>query len=116
MRAQHLISILTGAVMVIALSLPSLAEMRGPDPALAPEEVVAIQLDALMNNDNPSPNAGIAQTFALAHPANKRITGPLPRFEKMIRSPAYEPLINHSSHEIERLAGDDNMVSFPGRC
>ena len=88
------------------------AEPIGPDPALAPEEVVAIQLEALRHNDNPTPNAGIAQTFALAHPNNKRVTGPLPRFELMIRSPAYRPLIGHSTHQIERVAGNDITVRF----
>jgi len=88
------------------------AEMRGPDPALTPEEVVSIQLNALRNNDDPTPNAGIAQTFALAHPSNKRVTGPLPRFEQMIRTPAYEPLLGHASHRIERLGGSADAIAF----
>ena len=88
------------------------AEPIGPDPALAPEEVVAIQLEALMHNDDPTPNTGIAQTYALAHPNNKRLTGPLPRFELMIRSPAYRPLLGHSAHQIERVAGNDMIVRF----
>jgi hypothetical protein len=87
-------------------------EPIGPDPALAPEEVVAIQLEALQHNDDPTPNAGIAQTYALAHPDNKRATGPLPRFEQMIRGPAYSLLLGHSAHRIERLAGDDRAVRF----
>ena len=88
------------------------AEPIGPDPALAPEEVVAIQLEALKHNDDPTPDSGIAQTYALAHPDNKRVTGPLPRFELMIRSPAYRPLLGHSAHQIERLAGNDMIVRF----
>jgi hypothetical protein len=88
------------------------AALIGPDPALAPEEVVAIQLEALKHNDDPTPNTGIAQTYALAHPDNKRITGPLPRFERMIRSPAYRPLLDHAVHRIERLAGNDLVVRF----
>ena len=88
------------------------AEPIGPNPALAPDDVVAIQLEALKHNDDPTPNAGIAQTFALAHPNNKRVTGPLPRFELMIRSPAYRPLLGHSAHQIERTAGSDMIVRF----
>ncbi len=88
------------------------AEPIGPDPALAPEEVVAIQLEALKHNDDPTPNTGIAQTYALAHPNNKRVTGPLPRFELMIKSPAYRPLLGHSAHQIERVAGNDMIVRF----
>lgn len=99
-------------VIVAVAGLPAFAETRGPDPALTPEQVVDIQLQALKYNDSPTPNAGIAQTFALAHPSNKRITGPLPRFERMIRTPAYEPLLGHATHQIERLAGDDTVVRF----
>ncbi len=99
-------------IVVMLGSGTAYAQMQGPDPALAPEEVVEIQLNALMNNDDPEPNAGIAQTFALAHPNNKRVTGPLPRFEQMIRTPAYEPLLGHTAHKVERMAGDDSRVQF----
>ena len=102
-------------ISVLLLSITghtAAAELISPDPALAPEEVVAIQLEALRHNDDPTPNAGIAQTFALAHPNNKRVTGPLPRFELMIRSPAYRSLLGHSAHKIERVAGNDLIVRF----
>ncbi len=99
-------------LLLVFSSIPATAETLGPDPALAPEQVVAIQLEALQNNDEPTPNAGIRQTFALAHPANKRVTGPLPRFERMIRTPAYAPLLGHAAHEIERLGGDESVVRF----
>jgi hypothetical protein len=56
------------------------ADLVLPDPNRAPAEVIAIQLSALQANDVPEPDAGIAQTFAFAHPDNKRMTGPLPRF------------------------------------
>ncbi len=90
----------------------ALSQMQGPDPALTPEEVVSIQLDALRNNDDPEPDAGIAQTFALAHPSNKAVTGPLERFGRMIRMPAYAPLIGHVAHSIERLAEDRDRVGL----
>ena len=82
----------------------AIAGMQGPDPALTLEEVVEIQLGALQNNDDPTPDAGIAQTFALAHPSNRAVTGPLERFGRMIRMPAYAPLIGHAAHSIEQLA------------
>jgi len=105
------------ALLISTLLLPFAghgvaAEPIGPDPALAPEEVVAVQLEALKHNDDPTPNTGIAQTYALAHPDNKRVTGPLLRFELMIRSPAYRPLLGHSAHQIERVAGNDMIVRF----
>lgn len=101
------------SALLLSIAGPAAAgEPIGPDPALAPEKVVAIQLEALQHNDDPMPNTGIAQTFALAHPDNKRFTGPLPRFESMIRSPAYRPLLGHSAHQIERVAGNDTIVRF----
>lgn len=103
---------ITAFFMLVVAGLSAHAETRGPDPALTPEQVVDIQLQALQFNDSPTPNAGIAQTFALAHPSNKRVTGPLPRFERMIRTPAYAPLLGHAAHQIERLSGDESVVRF----
>ena len=111
MIRSHLKSVSLIAVVLFSIAGQA-AEPIGPDPALTPEDVVAIQLDALKHNDDPAPNAGIAQTYALAHPNNKRVTGPFPRFELMIRSPAYRPLLGHSAHQIERLAGNDSIVRF----
>ena len=113
MIQTHFTPVLLISVLLLSITgHGAAAEPIGPDPALAPEEVVAIQLEALKHNDDPTPNAGIAQTFALAHPDNKRVTGPLPRFEMMIRSPAYRPLLGHSTHQIERVAGNDMIVRF----
>lgn len=110
---SHFNSVLLLSVFLFSVAGHAAAdEMIGPDPALAPENVVAIQLEALKHNDDPTPNAGIAQTYALAHPNNKRVTGPLPRFERMINSPAYRPLIGHTAHQIERVAGNDLVVRF----
>jgi len=111
-RPRFIPAMFVSAFLLSIAGHAAAAEPIGPDPALAPEEVVAIQLKALMHNDDPTPNAGIAQTFALAHPDNKRVTGPLPRFEMMIRSPAYRPLLGHSTHQIERVAGNDMIVRF----
>ena len=101
---------------VVAFCLSPLAsradEPRGPSPDLSPRDVVAIQLNALRNNDDPSPDAGIAQTWALAHPNNRRFTGPLERFARMIRSPLYRDLIGHTAHEIEEVSATDQEVTF----
>lgn len=75
-------------------------DVVAPSPDLSPREVVEIQLEALQHNDEPGPNAGIARAWQFAHPANKAVTGPLPRFSRMIRSPAYRPLINHRAHAL----------------
>ena len=79
MRIQsQLAAILAALLSVLMLSLPSrAADLVVPDPAIAPEEVVAIQMKALQFNDNPVPDFGIAQTWNFAHPRNRAVTGPL---------------------------------------
>lgn len=94
--------------------LPGSAATAGdrpvPGPDLAPERVVEIQLDALQHNDEPHEDAGIRQTWAFAHPANKAMTGPLERFTAMIKSPAYRMLVNHREHAIKRVAATADLV------
>ena len=84
-----------------------------PSPDLGPAEVVEIQLAALQANDRPVPGTGIAQTWIFAHPGNKRVTGPLPRFARMMETPAYRLLLNHRSHTV-RPVGEpsDGMANF----
>jgi hypothetical protein len=79
---------------------------------LSPAEVVAIQLNALQANDTPETDAGIAQTWAFAHPDNRRVTGPLPRFAQMIKGPLYQILLGHRSHEIKEVSATDDQVVF----
>jgi hypothetical protein len=104
-------SLVTMALLVIVA--PSwAANSLMPDPALSPAEVVSIQLNALQANDTPGADAGIAQTWAFAHPNNKRVTGPLPRFAQMLKGPLYRVLLGHRSHEIKELSRSDNKAVF----
>lgn len=104
-------SLVTVALLVMAV--PSwAADPLMPDPALSPAEVVSIQLTALQANDTPEADAGIAQTWAFAHPDNKRMTGPLPRFTQMIKGPQYRNLLNHQSHEVKEVASTDSEAIF----
>ena len=74
--------------VLFLLAMPATAqELLTPDPIRQPESVVEIQLQSLQKNDVPVPDTGIAQTWAFAHPDNKRVTGPLERFAWMIKSP-----------------------------
>ena len=98
-------------VLVLAASAHAQAPLP-PDPALSPAAVVRIQLEALQRNDVPTPDAGIRQTWAFAHPDNKRLTGPLARFGQMIKGPAYRPLIGHAAHTIERLGATGDEATF----
>ena len=71
-----------------------------PDPSIGPDEVVAIQLIGLKNNDIIETDFGIRQAWNFAHPRNRMTTGPFPNFLKMIKGPGYASLLNHKSHEI----------------
>lgn len=83
-----------------------------PDPALSPERVVEIQLEALQHNDKPREDAGIERAWRFAHPDNKSVTGPLERFTAMIKSPAYRMLVDHREHAIRRVAVTDETAWF----
>ena len=88
------------------------AEIIKPNPKLTPLEVLKIQLNSLKNNDVPYPDAGIIQTWEFAHPNNKRATGPLSKFKKMIHSESYNILLNHLSHKVEILLESDAKHIF----
>jgi hypothetical protein len=101
------------ALLGWSMTAPSFAaDVLQPDPTRSPAEVIAIQLSALQANDTPERDAGIAQTFAFAHPDNKRITGPLPRFAQMIKGPQYQVLLGHRSHEINEVFRNDDQAAF----
>lgn len=72
------------------------ADLPAPDPAYGPGRVVEIQLSALANNDEPVTNAGIKTAYNFASPANRRATGPLDRFVRMVEGPMYAPMIDHT--------------------
>lgn len=88
------------ALFVIIISDISFAELLKPNSTLKPNEVISIQLNALMDNNIPYLNAGVAQTWEFAHPSNKKYTGPLENFVKMMYSPTYVIMINHTDHKI----------------
>lgn len=66
-----------------------------PKPAYGPAQVIDIQLEALANNDDPIENAGIKTAYNFASPANRRSTGPLSRFVRMVTGPQYAPMVEH---------------------
>jgi hypothetical protein len=107
---------LSGAALALALVF-TLAVIAGGvraegDAALSAEGVVEAQLLALQHNDDPAPDAGIARTFELAHPDNRRFTGPLERFTAMVKSPGYRPLIGHTRHTIAPLEQSGAEANF----
>ena len=88
------------------------AELIKPRSDIKPAEVVEIQLAGLQKNDQNFKDSGIEQTWNFAHPSNKKVTGPLDRFKRMIKGASYQMMINHLSHTITQLEKSDNLAQF----
>ena len=98
-------------IFLISISI-SKAEIIKPNSNIEPSEVVKIQLLGLQKNNDGFEDSGIEQTWNFAHPNNKKATGPLDKFKRMIKSNSYQMMINHISHTITEIRGGDNWVQF----
>ena len=91
-----------------------------PDPAYEPDEVVEIVLRGLAKPDHPDRNAGLATSYRFSTPGNRAQTGALDSFIMLLKSPVYDPLVNHQravrgnmvidgdmAHEEVRVIADD---------
>jgi len=90
----------------------STAEILKPSSNIKPSEVVKIQLNGLQKNDLDFKDSGIEQTWNFAHPNNKKVTGPLPNFKRMIKGETYQMMLDHLSHTITELGSSDNWAQF----
>ena len=100
-------------ILIFLLFLrPSLADIIKPNLNIEPQQVIKIQLSALMKNDNPYKDRGIIQTWEFAHPDNQKMTGPLERFKNMIKTDSYSMLLNHSNHEISEVYMSNKVATF----
>ena len=107
------IFLLFSIVIFILLDIPfSKADLRIPNKSILPKEVIKIQLFGLMNNDKKFKDSGIEQTWNFAHPNNKKVTGPLDNFKKMIKGDTYQMMLNHLSHTITQLGSGNNWAQF----
>ena len=99
-------------ILIYFLSLSiSQADLIKPNNNIEPYQVIKIQLTSLQKNNSPSIDNGIEQTWEFAHPNNKKITGPLEKFKKMIYSKNYKILIGHENSEITILnENEDSSV------
>ena len=98
-------------LLLITVSI-SKAEILKPNRNINPKEVVKIQLTGLQKNDLKFKDSGIEQTWNFAHPNNKKVTGPLSNFKRMIKGDAYQMMINHLSHTITQLGSNDKWAQF----
>ena len=87
-------------ILFFLISLNLNAEMIKPDPSISAKDVISIQLKALQINNSPFEDAGIEQTWEFAHPNNRKFTGPLNNFIRMIKNPSYSMMIDHLEHNI----------------
>jgi len=99
------------ALLLITIPI-SKAEILKPNSDINPKEVVKIQLTGLQKNDLNFKDSGIEQTWNFAHPNNKKVTGPLGNFKRMLKGNSYEMMINHLSHTITQLGSSDKWAQF----
>ena len=97
--------------LLISISI-SKAELLKPSSGIKPVEVVKIQLTGLQKNDSNYKDSGIEQTWNFAHPNNKKVTGPLDNFKRMLKGDTYQMMINHLSHTIIQLGIGDKWAQF----
>lgn len=107
------------SVVLIIISLGSLRfydnyspDLTKPNVSLKSVDVLTIQLDSLQRNNFPFNDAGIEQVWKFAHPNNKKITGPLEKFKKMMYSKSYQMLIEHENSEITILSEGINKSVY----
>ena len=98
-------------LLLITISF-SKAELLNPSSAITPKEVVKIQLSGLQQNDLEFKDSGIEQTWNFAHPNNKKVTGPLNNFKRMIKGASYQMMIDHLSHTITEVGSSNKLVQF----
>ena len=90
----------------------TLADIIKPSASIEPDEVVKIQLSALMKNDFPNKDSGIVQTWEFAHPNNQKVTGPIERFKNMLKTDSYSMLLDHSTHDVLQVYKSDKVATF----
>jgi len=112
-----ILAVLSVILIVVSLGYSRFYDNYSPDlikpnTSLKPLDIVSIQLNSLQRNNIPFKDAGIEQVWEFAHPNNKRITGPLKKFKKMIYSKSYQMLIEHENSEITILSEGTNRSVY----
>ena len=101
------------STLVPGASLAEPANASGlpqPSAELQPGEVVELVIDALANNDQPFPDAGIETTFNFASPANKAYTGPLERFTTLVKGPVFGQMVDHRESTLSKVVIEGNQA------
>ena len=101
-------------IYFLGLSI-SQADLIKPNNNIEPYQVIKIQLKSLQNNNLPSIDNGIKQTWEFAHPSNKKNTGPLSRFKVMLKGKSYKILLDHLDHKIIQENLSNSVALFDVR-
>ena len=99
-------------IFFIIFTTNSFSDVIKPSKKIEPDQVVEIQLKGLMNNNDPYSDVGIEQTWEFAHPKNKKYTGPLEKFKKMLKGDSYYMLLGHKEHQIDQVYLNENVATF----
>ena len=99
-------------IFFIIFTTNSFSDVIKPSKKIEPDQVVKIQLKGLMNNNDPYSDVGIEQTWEFDHPKNKKYTGPLEKFKKMLKGDSYYMLLGHKQHQIEQVYLNENVATF----
>ena len=99
-------------ILLLATISFSNAELINPNSTILPKDVIKIQLSGLQQNDLEYKDSGIEQTWNFAHPNNKKVTGPLNNFKRMIKSDSYQMMIDHLSHTITEVGSGNKWAQF----
>jgi hypothetical protein len=98
--------------LAIMFIVTAKADLIKPNIEIQPYQVIKIQLKSLKNNDNPTKDRGIEQTWEFAHPNNRKNTGPIAKFKNMIKGKSYGILLNHLDHKIVEVKLSDFTALF----
>ncbi len=98
------------AAVVVAVVTPPHEPDPDPSPEWSPAEVIRIQVEALLDNDHPTRDSGIATAFRFASPGNRAATGPLDRFTDMVHGPVYGVLLGPARAEYGLVRVEDDLA------
>lgn len=102
---MHLL--LPACLIALALLPPAAVRADEPERPAPPtpnaersaEEVVTLQLDALVMAADPQDERGMPTVWRFASPSNQTATGPFENFDHMVRA-GYPALVGHADHEL----------------
>lgn len=102
---------MTGSVVAAGEAGDPLSDRIRPGPRMSPEQVVRAQLAALRSND--PEDRGIQVAFRFASPDNKRSTGPLPRFARMLKDGPYALMLRYRSASYAEARVEGGVAAQP---